>query len=141
MDRDSLNVLNAAVLIAILAVLFFGWFFMKEQFAWAIVLIVAILLFACYVNITRKFPWHRLDLADAILAVAILFILAFVWFYMQYQICWAVYLIVFLLVLVEIVRLRQWLKDTVSIQINIKRKGDGGDPGEPGEPRKPADKN
>jgi hypothetical protein len=142
MDRQSLNALNAAVLVAILAVACLFWFFAREQFAWAIIIIAVILLFACYVNIVRKFPWHDMSSSDALLALAIFLILAFAWFYMRDQFCWAGFVVVMILLVVEIFRLRQWLKDAVSIQVTVKRRenDDGRSPGEPGEGQKPGDK-
>ena len=48
-----------------------------------------------------------------------LFILGFAWFYMREQVCWAAILVLFMLIFIEFLKLKKWLKDTVSIQVII----------------------
>ena len=136
MDRQMLNILNAAIFVVILAVALSFWFYMRDQFVWGLLLILLLLVIAVLVNAVGR----GLSAEGAMLALSAFLILGFAWFYMQPQFMWAIIVVLLLALWYEWAKLARWLKDTVSIQIIIERKGDGRGPGEPGEPRKPADK-
>jgi uncharacterized protein (DUF486 family) len=131
MDRQALNFFNIIVLILVLVIVFFSWFYMREQFMWGIILIVLLVLIAGYVNVMRKMPWEEMSRFDVAVAVAALAILGFAWFYMREQFAWACNLVLLLMVIIFGVRAMKWLKDVSSIQVIVHKKEDGGadDPG------------
>jgi UDP-N-acetylmuramyl pentapeptide phosphotransferase/UDP-N-acetylglucosamine-1-phosphate transferase len=126
-DKRTLNLLNAAAIILVLAVALLAWFYIRDQFMWAVLLIILILLFAGFVHITGKLPWQVLGVYEAAVAAAAMIILGFAWFYMRDQFCWAGYLVILLLVIALGLKLVNWFRDVVSIQVVIHKneKGEG----------------
>jgi hypothetical protein len=122
MNKQTLNIFNAAVVILVLVLASLAWFYMREQFMWSVLLIVLIILFAGYVNVVGRVPWKGLTPVDAGIAVAALLVLAFVWFYLREQFCWAGNFVVLLLVVAIGLKLVNWLRDVVSIQVIVHKK-------------------
>jgi hypothetical protein len=116
MEQQTLNIFNAAALVVIVAIALFCWFYMTDQFPWAILLITLILLATIFVNATHR---SRMGINDTAMAIAAIAILGFAWFYMRDQFCFAGYLVVLLLALTEYLKLKKWLKDVVSIQVIV----------------------
>lgn len=121
MDKRFLTAFNVVMLILTCLILVLIWFFMPEQFMWGIILVFFLLLFTGFVNIMRKFPWQAMSAYDVIVVVVVLLVLFFSWFYLREQFCWAGNFILILLFIVEYLKLKKWLKDTVSIQVIIHR--------------------
>lgn len=119
MDKQSLMIFNSVMIVITCLVLVFSWFYMKEQFIWGIILVVLLLLFTGYTNVMRKFPWQGMSASDTAIVVIAIFILGFAWFYLREQVCWAAILVLFMLIFIEYLKLKKWLKDTVSIQVVI----------------------
>lgn len=121
MEKRSLMVFNSVMIILICLSLVLSWVFLREQFIWGILLVFLLLLFTGFVNVMRKFPWQSMSTYDVIVAVIVFLVLLFSWFYMREQFCLAGNFIIILLVMVEYLKLKKWLKDTVSIQVIIHR--------------------
>ena len=121
MDKRLLTAFNIGMFIIAFLVLSLTWFFMRDQFMWGILLVFLLLLFTGFVNIMRVFPWQTMSAYDVIVAVIAFLVLLFTWFYMREQFCWAGNFILILLFIVEYLKLKKWLKDTVSIQVVIHR--------------------
>jgi hypothetical protein len=118
MDRNTLNIFNAAAIIGILIIAFFSWFYMREQFAWGILLIVLLLLATIVVNATGR---GMSSAGVGMLLIAFL-ILIFAWFYMREQFMGAIIDVLLLFILYELITLIKWLKETVNIQVIIQQK-------------------
>jgi predicted membrane protein len=115
MDKRTLNVFNAAILVIIVAAALLSWFYMRDQFVWGIILIFLILLVTVLVNLAGR----GMSNVDAWLAIAAFIILGFSWFYMRDQFCLAGYFVVLLLAVAEYLKLKKWLMDVVSIQVIV----------------------
>ncbi|HEY3274550.1 MAG TPA: hypothetical protein VGJ92_12335 [Methanocella sp.] len=123
MDRNTLNIFNAAVIIAILAIALFSWFYLREQFMWGILLIILLLLATVLVNASGR----GMSNSGVGMALVAFLILGFAWFYMREQFTWAIIDVLLLFIFYELVKIRKWLKDTISIQVIVQRKETGGD--------------
>jgi cell division protein FtsW (lipid II flippase) len=121
MDRRTLNIFNAAILIIIVAAALLSWFYMRDQFVWGIILIFLVLLVTVLVNLAGR----GLSNADAWLAIAAFIVLGFSWFYLRDQFCLAGFFVVLLLAVSEYLKLKKWLKDVVSIQVVIHKNENG----------------
>ena len=119
MNERFLMIFNAGIVIAIVTFILFSWFYLREQFMWGIILVVLLLLFAGYVNAMRKAPWRSTRVQDAAVAILACLVLGFTWFYMREQFCLAGNFVIFLVILVELLKVISWLKGTVSIQVII----------------------
>jgi hypothetical protein len=127
MDRRILNIFNAAILVAIIAIALLSWFYLRDQFMWGIILIIFMLMFASLVNVLPNLPRQKISAADVGVALAAVFILGFAWFYMRDQCMWAVIVVLLLLLLVGYAKLMRWLKDVVSVQVIVHKKGEDDD--------------
>jgi len=53
-SERKLRAINYGAMIAVLAIAVLSWVFLpREQFTWAVLLIIVILLFVCYINVRR----------------------------------------------------------------------------------------
>jgi hypothetical protein len=124
-----LNIFNGIAFIAILFVVFFFWVDMNQQFMWAPILVILILLLMVYVNSRKMLVQYiekrkkssnkpvdvkaekRLNIINVLAIISILFIAVVTWIYMNQQFRWAMVLIFLVLLLVGAINAWKLISD------------------------------
>jgi hypothetical protein len=124
-----LGIFNVIAIVAILFVIAFMWIYMSQQFMWAPILVILILLLVLYVN-TRKLlvryieerkkslnkpvdakAEQRLNLVNGLAIIAIILVAVLGWVYMSQQFMWAVTLIIIILLLLGVINAGKLISD------------------------------
>jgi asparagine N-glycosylation enzyme membrane subunit Stt3 len=102
MDNNWIKTYNTITAAVILVVIFLFWFFVQDQFIWAVILAIFLIILAILVNARKKLPWQGLNTDDVVLSVISMVILGYAWFYMPEQFTWAIFDVVVLVLLAEL---------------------------------------
>jgi hypothetical protein len=108
MDDKQIKIYNAITAAIILVAIFLFWFFLPQQLMWAVILAILLIILAVLVNAGKKLPWQGLGTDEVVLVIIAMIILGFAWFYMPEQFTWAVFDVVVLVLLAEL--LKHWRK-------------------------------
>ncbi len=126
---QSMNIFNGIAIITILLVAVVAWIYMREQFMWAILLIMLLLLLVVYLNIRKRLIQYiedrkkslnrpvdikaeqRLNIVNGIAIIAIILVGVVTWFCLNEQLMWGIILIILILLLVGIINVRKLISD------------------------------
>lgn len=130
MLKDLLmNIFNGIAFIAILFVVLVFWVYMNQQFMWAPILVILILLLVLYVNSRKMLVRYieerkkalnkpvdikaekRLNIINGLAIIAMILVAVFGWVYLNQQFMWSVMLIILILLLLGVINAGKLISD------------------------------
>lgn len=124
-----LNIFNGIAFIAILFVVVVFWVYMNQQFMWAPILVILILLLVLYVNSRKMLVRYieerkkasnkpvdmkaekRLNIINGLAIIAMILVAVFGWVYLNQQFMWAIMLIILILLLLGVINAGKLISD------------------------------
>jgi hypothetical protein len=82
MDKRTKMAVNAAGVVAVLALLALFWLYLREQFMWGVIFSGLVLLSLAYVSLLDRIPGQGLKALDTATIVAVLAILCLSWLFL-----------------------------------------------------------